>query len=210
MIPEYGHFALILAFCLSLVLAVVPMLGAALRRPLWMACARSLAVGQLVFVIISFGCLAAAFLGDDFSVRYVAQNSDRLLPDHYKFSAVWGAHEGSLLLWMLVLAGWTAAVAVFSRDLPPELVARVLAVMGMIAVGFHLFLLLTSNPFDRLVPAAEWKAIVSRMGAAFREQRFEDGLTQALEEVSALLVAHFPLDEGQANPNELPDAPHLR
>ncbi|MBK8131403.1 MAG: heme lyase CcmF/NrfE family subunit [Gammaproteobacteria bacterium] len=154
MIPEYGHFALILAFCLSLVLAVVPMLGAALRRPLWMACARSLAVGQLVFVIISFGCLAAAFLGDDFSVRYVAQNSDRLLPDHYKFSAVWGAHEGSLLLWMLVLAGWTAAVAVFSRDLPPELVARVLAVMGMIAVGFHLFLLLTSNPFERVLPMA--------------------------------------------------------
>jgi cytochrome c-type biogenesis protein CcmF len=153
-IPEYGHFALILACCLSLVLAVVPMLGAALRRPLWMACARPLAVGQLVFVTISFGCLAAAFLGDDFSVRYVAQNGNSLLPVYYKFSAVWGAHEGSLLLWVLVLAGWTAAVAVFSRELPPVLVARVLAVMGLIAVGFHLFLLLTSNPFERVLPLA--------------------------------------------------------
>ena len=154
MIPEYGHFALILAFCLSLVLAVVPMLGVALRRPLWMASARPLAFGQLVFVAISFGCLAAAFLGDDFSVRYVAQNGNSLLPVSYKFSAVWGAHEGSLLLWVLVLAGWTAAVAAFSRELPPELVARVLAVMGMIAVGFHLFLLLTSNPFERMLPMA--------------------------------------------------------
>ncbi|MBI2784493.1 MAG: heme lyase CcmF/NrfE family subunit [Gammaproteobacteria bacterium] len=154
MIPEYGHFALILALCLSLVLAVVPMLGATLGRPLWMASARPLAFGQLVLVAISFGCLAAAFLGDDFSVRYVAQNGNSLLPVYYKISAVWGAHEGSLLLWVLVLAGWTAAVAAFSRELPPELVARVLAVMGMIAVGFHLFLLLTSNPFERLLPMA--------------------------------------------------------
>lgn len=154
MIPEYGHFALILALCLSLVLAVVPMLGAALRRPLWMACARPLAFGQFVLVAISFGCLTAAFLGDDFSVRYVAQNGNSLLPVYYKFSAVWGAHEGSLLLWVLVLSGWSAAVAAFSRTLPPELVARVLAVMGMIAAGFHLFLLLTSNPFERLLPVA--------------------------------------------------------
>jgi cytochrome c-type biogenesis protein CcmF len=152
MIPEYGHFALILAACLSLALGVVPLLGAALGRALWMAAARPLALAQLGFVAFSFGCLAAAFAGDDFSVAYVAANSNRLLPWYYKLSAVWGAHEGSLLLWVLVLAAWTAAVAVAGRNLPPPLSARVAAVMGLIALGFHLFLLLTSNPFARLLP----------------------------------------------------------
>ena len=152
MIPEYGHFALILAACLSLALGVVPLLGAARRRPLWVAAARPLACGQLALVAIAFACLAAAFLGDDFSVAYVAANSNRLLPWFYKLSAVWGAHEGSLLLWVLVLSGWTAAVAVAGRRLPSLLLARVLAVMGLVALGFHLFLLLTSNPFARLLP----------------------------------------------------------
>ena len=152
MIPEYGHFALILAACLSLALGTVPLLGATFGRPLWMAAARPLALGQLLLVAVSFACLAAAFAGDDFSVAYVAVNSNRLLPWYYKLSAVWGAHEGSLLLWVLVLSGWTAAVAVAGRNLPPQLIARVVAVMGLIALGFHLFLLLTSNPFARLLP----------------------------------------------------------
>ena len=152
MIAEYGHFALILAACLSLALGVVPLLGATLGRALWMAAGRPLAVAQLGLVAVSFGCLAAAFAGDDFSVAYVAANSNRLLPWYYKLSAVWGAHEGSLLLWVLVLAGWTAAVALAGRNLPPALLARVVAVMGLIALGFHLFLLLTSNPFARLLP----------------------------------------------------------
>ncbi|MCC6295220.1 MAG: heme lyase CcmF/NrfE family subunit [Pseudomonadales bacterium] len=152
MIPEYGHFALILAACVSLALGVVPLLGAARRRPLWIAAARPLAGGQLAFAGVAFACLAAAFLGDDFSVAYVAANSNRLLPWFYKLSAVWGAHEGSLLRWVLVLSGWTAAVAVAGRGLPALLLARVLAVMGLVAFGFHLFLLLTSNPFARLLP----------------------------------------------------------
>ncbi len=152
MTPEYGHFALILAACLSLALGVVPLLGATFGRPLWQATARPLALGQLALVAFSFICLAAAFARDDFSVAYVAANSNRLLPWYYKLSAVWGAHEGSLLLWVLVLSGWTAAVAVAGRNLPPALLARVVAVMGLIAAGFHLFLLLTSNPFERVLP----------------------------------------------------------
>jgi cytochrome c-type biogenesis protein CcmF len=114
----------------------------------------SLALGQFVFIALSFACLANAFLQDDFSVAYVANNSNTLLPDRFKFSAVWGAHEGSLLLWVLMLAGWSAAVALYSRALPPQLVARVLSIMGFVAVGFIVFLLLTSNPFDRLLPVS--------------------------------------------------------
>ena len=115
MTAEYGHFALILAFCLSLLLAVLPQLGAALNNRLWMASARPLALGQTLLTAVSFGCLVSLFLNDDFSVNYVAANSNRLLPDHYKVSAVWGAHEGSLLLWVLILSLWTSAVAVFSQ-----------------------------------------------------------------------------------------------
>ncbi|MGK2915664.1 MAG: heme lyase CcmF/NrfE family subunit [Porticoccaceae bacterium] len=152
MIAESGHFALILAFCLALGQASLPLAGALVHRRLWMATARPLAIGQFVFVVISFICLALAFAGDDFSLRYVAANSNSLLPWYYKISAVWGAHEGSLLLWVLILAGWSLAVALFSRTLPLTLVARVLAVMGMIAVGFYLFLLFTSNPFERSLP----------------------------------------------------------
>ena len=111
-----------------------------------------LIVGGFVFVLLSFLCLTWAFLQDDFSVKYVANHSNSLLPDHYKISAVWGGHEGSLLLWALILSGWAFAVSVFSRQLPLDMVALVLGVMGMIAVGFLLFTLLTSNPFDRLLP----------------------------------------------------------
>ena len=152
MIAEYGHFALILAFCLSLLLGMLPLLGATLNNRLWMATARPLALGQAVFTAISFGCLVVLFLHDDFSVNYVAANSNTLLPDHYKVSAVWGAHEGSLLLWALILSLWGAAVAAFSQALPDRLVSRVLAVMGMVSVGFYLFVLFTSNPFERSLP----------------------------------------------------------
>jgi len=152
MIPEVGHFSLILALCLSLLLVAVPLWGAWQRNSAAMALAPSLAVGVLVFSAISFACLATAFLQDDFSVKVVAGNSNSLLPPIYKFSAVWGNHEGSLLLWVLILSGWMAAVAVFSAQLPTLMLARVLAVMGIIAVGFLSFSLFTSNPFERLLP----------------------------------------------------------
>jgi cytochrome c-type biogenesis protein CcmF len=152
MIAEYGQFSLILALILALLQSVIPQAGAAVGNRLWMSTSRPLVVGQTLMVMFSFGCLVTLFIGDDFSVRYVAANSNTLLPDHYKVSAVWGAHEGSLLLWVLILALWSLAVAMFSRTLPEQLVARVLGVMGVISVGFYLFLLFTSNPFDRTLP----------------------------------------------------------
>ena len=152
MIPEIGHFALILSLFLALCQGLLPMVGTYTGRPLWAAASRPLAQGQFLFCLISFVCLALAFLGDDFSVLYVANNSNSLLPWYYKVSAVWGAHEGSLLLWALILAGWSVAVASLSRSLPLTLLARVLSVMGLVAVGFYLFLLLTSNPFERALP----------------------------------------------------------
>jgi cytochrome c-type biogenesis protein CcmF len=152
MIPELGQFALVLALCIALVQAVFPLWGSLNRTAGWMAMARPLAWGHFLFLLLAFACLAQAFLTDDFSVAYVAHNSNTRLPDIYKVSAVWGAHEGSLLLWALLLGAWGAAIAAFSRDLPPEMVARVLSVMGMVATGFLLFMMLTSNPFDRLFP----------------------------------------------------------
>jgi len=153
-LPELGFLSLILALCMAVPLAVVPLWGAARDNALMMAYARPLAYGQFIFLLTSFVLLTYAFLADDFSVAYVAHNSNTALPAHYKFSAVWGAHEGSLLLWALILAGWTLAVSLFSRNLPEPLVARVLAVMGMVSIGFLLFLILTSNPFLRLLPGA--------------------------------------------------------
>ncbi len=152
MIPELGHIALIISFCLFSLLSIVPLFGVYQKNHLLMSSSRSLATGGFVFILMSFLCLTWAFLQDDFSVKYVANNSNSLLPDHYKVSAVWGGHEGSLLLWGLILAAWAFAVSIFSRKLPLDMVALVLAVMGMIAVGFLLFMLLTSNPFDRLLP----------------------------------------------------------
>ncbi len=152
MIPEFGHFALIVGLSLALMLAVVPALGAWRGDRRSMALAPGLALGMLVFVAVSFACLAIAFLQDDFSVKVVANNSNSLLPPIYKFSAVWGNHEGSLLLWALILCFWTAAVALFSTNLPQVVVARVLSVMGAVGVGFMSFSLLTSNPFERLLP----------------------------------------------------------
>jgi len=154
MIPELGHFALMLALCLALVQAVLPLLGAWRGRASWMAVARPAATGQFVFIALSYAALTYAFVANDFSVLYVAQNSNSELPLVYRISAVWGSHEGSLLLWVLILAGWTLAVAAFSRSLNPLFAARVLAVMGLISIGFLAFVLFTSNPFERLVPAA--------------------------------------------------------
>ncbi|MDH5501394.1 MAG: heme lyase CcmF/NrfE family subunit, partial [Gammaproteobacteria bacterium] len=154
MIPEIGHFALILALALALCQAVLPLIGAHRNDAALMSVARSAAYGQLLFVAISFGCLTAAFLQSDFSVLYVANHSQLALPTLYKVSAVWSAHEGSLLMWLLILAGWTSAVARFSGEIPDTLRARVIGVLGFLSVGFLLFALLTSNPFERLIPAA--------------------------------------------------------
>ena len=152
MIAEYGHIALIVALCLSVAQAIVPMAGSFAGYRTWMRLGHSLALGQLVFVAISFACLTAAFVQDDFSLQYVANNSNTLLPTQFKVSAVWGAHEGSLLLWALILAVWSAAVATFSGHLPLVLSSRVLSILGAISVGFGLFILLTSNPFARILP----------------------------------------------------------
>ena len=152
MYPELGQLTLILALLLSVLLAVVPLAGALTGRDSLQAFARPLASGMFVFTGLAFAILTHAFLVDDFSVAYVANNSNSMLPWYYKFSAVWGGHEGSLLLWILMLTGWTLAVAIFSRKLPSTMVSQVLAVMGMVCVGFFLFIIVTSNPFDRLLP----------------------------------------------------------
>ena len=153
MIPELGHFALIVALLLAITQAILPLIGAQRGNLTLMAVARPAAQGQFVFTVIAFICLAYSFLVNDFSVENVANNSFSQLPAVYRFTATWGSHEGSLLLWVVILAFWTTAVSVFSRHLPDDMVARVLGVMGLISVGFLAFLLTTSNPFDRLLPA---------------------------------------------------------
>jgi len=154
MIPELGQFASALALSLAIALASLPLLGAQTGNTRLMATARPLAVGQFVFIVIAFACLTIAFIQNDFSVLYVVSNSNSALPLQYRIAAVWGAHEGSLLLWALILSGWTMAVAAFSQSLPAPLLARVLAILGWVSVGFLAFMLFTSNPFDRLIPAA--------------------------------------------------------
>jgi len=150
---ELGHFALILSFALALVQAFFGLAGSYTRREHWMAAARSAVAGQLVFVLFAFACLTAAFLRSDFSVLYVASNSNTDLPAFYRFAAVWGAHEGSLLLWLTILVIWSAAVAVFNRSMNEMFISKVLGVLGLISGGFALFIITTSNPFDRLIPA---------------------------------------------------------
>ncbi|MEI7680929.1 MAG: heme lyase CcmF/NrfE family subunit [Betaproteobacteria bacterium] len=154
MIPEIGQFALILALLLAVVQGVLPIFGAARVNPVWMDIARPAAQGQFTFVAIAFGCLAWSFIQNDFSVLNVATNSNSQLPIQYRIAATWGSHEGSLLLWVLMLNVWTVGVTVFSRHLPAAMVARVIGVLGLVSIGFILFLLLTSNPFERLLPAA--------------------------------------------------------
>ncbi len=154
MIPEIGQFAMIVALALAAIQAAVPLVGAYRDDEAMMGVARTAATGQFVFVAIAFGCLTYAFLTDDFSVLYVANHSQLSLPTIYKVSAVWGAHEGSLLMWVLILAGWTLAVARFSSGVPDAFAARVIGVLGFLSIGFLAFMILTSNPFERLVPAA--------------------------------------------------------
>ena len=152
MIPELGQFSLILAFCLSIILGAFPIIGAHRNNLLWMSLARPLTAGVFVFLGISILILAYAFATDDFSVQFVAQHSNSALPTRYKLTAVWGGHEGSFLLWTFMLAGWMLAVAIFSKSLPIDFVARVLGVLGLLCGAYILFMLATSNPFDRIVP----------------------------------------------------------
>ncbi len=154
LLPEFGQIALILALLVACLQSTLPLIGAHRGLAPWMAVARPAAWAQLALVGVAFAILTWAFVAQDFSLRYVAQNSNSLLPMVYRYSAVWGAHEGSLLLWALILAVWTAAVAAFSRGLPDAVVARVLGTMGVVSLGFLAFLIFTSNPFERVLPAA--------------------------------------------------------
>src|ERR671913_1692188 len=152
MVPEIGQFALILALILALTQATLPLVGVARDNRSWIAVAVPAGQAQFIFVAIAFCCLGYSFITNDFSVLNVATNSNSRLPLHYRLAATWGSHEGSLLLWTFMLALWTVAVSLFSRHLPEVMVARVLSVMGIISVGFLLFMLLTSNPFTRIFP----------------------------------------------------------
>ena len=154
MIVEIGHFALILAACVALVQGVLPLAGTALNHQRWQALARPTAAVQFLLIAFSFGVLAHGALNDDFSIKYIAEHSNSLLPAQYKLASVWGGHEGSLLLWMLMLSGWTVSVALFSRTLPLAMVARVIGILGLVSTGFLMFILTTSSPFERLLPAA--------------------------------------------------------
>ncbi len=154
MIPEIGHFALILALCVAIVQGSLPILGAATGNAKWMSVAKPAARGQFLLVLIAFCCLGYAFASKDFSVLYVAANANSKLPLHYRLAAIWGAHEGSLLLWTFILTLWMVAVTLFSRQLPETMRARILGIMGLVSVGFLLFMLTVSNPFERLIPAA--------------------------------------------------------
>ncbi len=152
MIPELGQLSLALAFCLCGSIAFFGLAGAAWGRQRWLDALGSMVTGQFVFILLAYLALSQAFLTDDFSVAYVANNSNSLLPWYYKMSAVWGAHEGSFLLWTLIMAGWTLAVALRGEHLPAAFAGRVLGVMAVLNMGFLAFLLWTSNPFQRLVP----------------------------------------------------------
>ncbi len=152
MMPELGQLGLIIALFLALLQAFVPLYGVFRADVRYQLFARPIAYVQSLFVAFSFAVLAHAFLVNDFSVVYVAENSNSHLPLFYRFAAVWGAHEGSILLWILVLSIWTSAFAYCSRAIPQDVVARVLAILGLLSVGFLLFILATSNPFLRLLP----------------------------------------------------------
>ncbi|HEX9434659.1 MAG TPA: cytochrome c biogenesis protein CcsA, partial [Burkholderiales bacterium] len=154
MIPELGQIALALALAVAIIQAVLPLAGAANGNRAWIAVARPAAQTQALLVAFAFGCLTYAFVNNDFSVAYVADHSNSALPLHYRVSGVWGGHEGSLLLWTLMLGVWMTAVSWFSGHLPEEMTARVLGVMGIVSLGFLAFMLFTSNPFDRQFPPA--------------------------------------------------------
>ncbi|OOZ15683.1 c-type cytochrome biogenesis protein CcmF [Solemya velum gill symbiont] len=153
MIPELGQVALVLALGMAFIQGILPLIGAQFGYRGWVAIARPAARGQTFFLLVGFVALLYSFLTNDFSVKYVATNSNTLLPTIYKVSAVWGGHEGSLLLWAFTLSIWSFLITFFSRSMPDLVVARVIGVMGLISVGFLLFMILTSNPFDRVLPA---------------------------------------------------------
>lgn len=153
MIVEIGHFALILATCVAFLQAVLPLAGTMLDRPRWQALAKPTALLQFALIILAYAVLTHGAVTDDFSIKYIAGHSNSLLPMEFKVSAVWGGHEGSLLLWVLMLSGWTVAVALFSKTLPLAMVARVIGVLGWVSVGFLSFTVITSSPFERLIPA---------------------------------------------------------
>lgn len=152
MIAEIGHVALAFALLMAMLLGVYPLWGAAKNHKMLIATAKPFAVGMFIFTLVSYACLTYGFVTDDFTISYVANHSNSLLPIYYKFTAVWGGHEGSFLLWVLIYATWTVAVALFSRSVPDIMVARVLGILGLVAVGFYLFLLISSNPFESLLP----------------------------------------------------------
>lgn len=152
MIPELGNVTLVIALVLSILLAIYPLWGAQTNNQTLMQMARPLTWGLFVFTSIAYACLTYAFVTDDFSVNNVAQNSNSMLPIYYKVTAVWGSHEGSFLLWVLIFSIWTLAVALFSKGIPEAMIARVLSVLGMVSISFYLFMLMTSNPFDSMLP----------------------------------------------------------
>ena len=154
MIPEIGHYALILALCVAVVQGTIPIYGAAVGNSSFMSIAKPAARGQFLLVLLAFCCLGYAFAAKDFSVLYVAATSNSQLPLHYRLAAIWGAHEGSLLLWVFILTIWMVAVSFLSAHLPEAMRARILGVMGLVSVGFLLFMLTVSNPFERLIPPA--------------------------------------------------------
>ena len=153
MIPELGHFALWLAVGVTLILGTLPLIGAQRGRAEWMALARPATHALLLLVSFSYLCLMSSFVRNDFTVLNVASHSNTALPVMYRIAASWGSHEGSLLLWLLMQAGWAWAVAMFSRNLPLPVLARILSVMGLLTLSFLLFVLFTSNPYERLFPA---------------------------------------------------------
>ncbi|MCP4146001.1 MAG: cytochrome c biogenesis protein CcsA, partial [bacterium] len=152
MIPEIGNMALSFALALAVVQFVLPLAG--IRNNQWRLAllAKPAAIGQFIFVSIAFFSLTWSFYTNDFSVTYVAKNSNRFLPTAYRLGATWGGHEGSLLLWAYILSCWTFAVTLFSKSLPALTRVRVLAILGGVSIGFISFILFTSNPFDRLLP----------------------------------------------------------
>ncbi|MDD5034026.1 MAG: heme lyase CcmF/NrfE family subunit [Methylococcaceae bacterium] len=153
MIAELGHFSLVMALMMALLQAVFPLWGAQRRLSAWMAVAVPAGRAQFLFLLVSIVCLGISFVNNDFSIEYVAKSSNSSLPLYYRIAAVWGAHEGSMLLWAFTLGLWTCAVSIFSRSLNEEMLARVLGVMALVSIGIELFILFTSNPFDRLVPS---------------------------------------------------------
>jgi len=154
MIPEIGHFALVIALALAIVQAAFGLVGAQTGRMALMATVRPVAAGQFLFILGAFVALAASFVGNDFSLVNVATNSNSTLPTQYRLAASWGSHEGSMLLWLLMLSGWTLAVALFSRHLPERLAARVIGILGLVSIGFLLFVLIASITMMRQ-PAPE-------------------------------------------------------